>query len=160
MLVTAVCTALACVTRAPGTVDPLRISEVAEQGDAARRASTRLVLEGLDADAEGDPVRARGIYDRALQVDPNNPYAYLAIARHHADGTEPERALSYLDRAMALFEMEGQVSPGVKVQLVGLRGQSLYSSGRFEEGRDDLEQARKLAPEVWTDGGLEPDELR
>jgi tetratricopeptide (TPR) repeat protein len=147
-------------SRTGPTVEPLRISEVAAVGDPARRASQRIVLKGLDADVVRQTDRALGTYEEALRVDPTNPYAYLALARHHADSADPEWALSYLDKADALFRAEGGASPRVEPHLVGLRGQALYGSGQVDAGLPYLERAWDLAPEVWTDGRLTADELR
>ncbi len=138
----------------------LRISEITEDGDAARRASTRLVLEGLDSDASGEGPRAESSYERAIQVDPTNPYAYLAIARHHVEGGDPEQALPFLDQADSLLEAQGANSPRVQVHLAGIRGEAHYSSGRIAEGVELLESARRLAPYVWRDGHLSAEELR
>jgi tetratricopeptide (TPR) repeat protein len=136
------------------------MSELVDEGDAARRASQRLIVEGLDADTIGERARARASYDRAIQVDATNPYAYLAIARHHVDGARPEKALPFLDRASTLLEVQGEDSARVRVHVIGLRGEALYASGRIDEGIDYLEQARLMAPEVWDDGTLAPEELR
>ncbi len=54
---------------------PIRISELVEQGDAVRRASLQLLIEGLEADVDGAHARAKGRYERAIQLDPTNPYA-------------------------------------------------------------------------------------
>lgn len=139
---------------------PLRISEIAGAGDAARRASTRLVLVGLDDDAEGRPDAAEVSYERALRVDATNPWAYLALARHRADGVDPASALPFLDRTQALLEAEGGVPPGAEVHLVGLRGAALRASGREDEGWPLVVEARRRAPEIWDDGRLAADELR
>ena len=139
---------------------PFRISEVVDQGDAARRASLRLVIDGLDADAAGLADRARGGYERAIQVDPTNPYAYLAIARHHVDGTDPSRALPFLDQAEALFRAQGEISPRVEAHLTGLRGEAFYVSGQIAEGVSLLERARESGSRVWEDGHLSATELR
>ena len=140
-------------------VEPIRLSELVDVGDPARRASVRLVVNGLEADADRDPERALGSYERAIQVDPSNPFAYLAIARHHAESNDPIWALSFLDKAGALFRAQGGVSPRVEPHLIGLRGQALYGSGHIEQGVPLLERAWALAPEVWTDGQLSAEEL-
>lgn len=152
--------ALRFASRPDVTRDPVRISELVAVGDPARRASLRIVLNGLDADMASNSDRALGTYEEALRVDPTNPYAYLAIARHHAGSSDPEWALSFLDKADALFRAEGGPSPRVEPHLVGLRGQALYASGQVDAGLPYLEQAWALAPEVWTDGQLSAAELR
>ena len=136
------------------------MSDAAGLGDPARRASVRLVLQGLDADAAGDLERAQGSYERAIQVDATNPYAYLALARHHLDGRDADHATHLIDQAAALFEAEGMREPRVGVHLMGLRGRAMHATGRGDDAIMYLERARQLAPEVWRDGYLSAEELR
>lgn len=153
-----------CATRRMGsaeeTVEPVRVSEFLLEGDPERRASMRLIMQGLDADSLSRSERARGSYERAIQVDPTNPFAYLALARQALDGGDPEQALQLLDQAAALFEAEGMRNPRVGVHLMGLRGRAFHASGRGEDGVLYLERARTLAPEVWNDGYLSAEELQ
>ncbi len=137
-----------------------RVSSLEQSGDPARRASNRLLLEGLARDSEGRPALAQSQYERALQVDPINPYAYLVLARHHVEGLEPERAFAFLDRADALFGQEPDVPPGVEAHMVGLRGAALRATGRGEAAEPLLERARALDPGTWSDGRLSARELR
>ncbi len=148
----------------------IRVSGVADRGDPARRASTRLVIEGLDADTAAalytgkdsamELRRAQGSYERAVQVDPTNPYAYLALARHHLDGGDATQAANLVEQSAALFEAEGLRSPEVEVQLMGLRGLSFDAQGRPGEAALQLNRAGALAPGVWGDGYLSAEELR
>lgn len=142
------------------TPSGLRLSELAGEGDAERRTSLDLVLQGLGEDASGRPAAALAEYQSALRVDPTNPWVYLALARHHVDGTQPERALPFLDQARALVEAQGSDSPRVEAHLLGLRGAALVASGRPVEGLPLLEEARALAPDVWADGHLSAHELQ
>jgi tetratricopeptide (TPR) repeat protein len=119
-----------------------------------------MVLRGLEADASQQPQRALGSYEEALRVDPTNPYAYLAIARHHAEGDDPEWALSFLDQAEVLLRSEGRFYSRVEPHLIGLRGQVLYGSGQVDAGLPHLQRAWELAPDVWTDGQLSASELQ
>jgi len=141
-------------------VEPIRISSQLSEGDPARRASMRLVVQGLAADVDGLPERAQGSYERAIQVDPTNPYAYLALARHRLDGPDSAGAVDLLDQAAALFEAEDMRNPRVGVHLIGLRGNAHHANGRGEDGVLYLERARVLAPDVWRDGHLSAEELR
>jgi tetratricopeptide (TPR) repeat protein len=155
--------ALGCVVGGPGGRagdGPLRISEVADEGDGTRRASTRLVLTGLASDADLTPRLALSQYERAIQIDPTNPYAYLALARHFADRSDPGRTLEYLDQAEILLESQDLNSPRVEAHLSGLRGSALITAGRATEARPLLERADALAPSVWGDAWLSPEELR
>ena len=137
-----------------------RVEDVASDGDAIRRASTRLVLDGLASDAEGDAARALSQYERAVQVDSGNPYAYLALARHHVEQRDGGRALAYLDRARVLFESLAIDSPRVETHLVGLRGNALQLQGRISDGDALLRRAAHSAPDVWGDRRLSAAELR
>jgi len=141
-------------------VEPVRVSQALGEGDAIRRASLRLVLQGLDADSAGQPDRAQGSYERAIQVDSTNPYAYLALARHRLDAGDAHGALDLIDQAAALFEAEGMRDPSVGVHLIGLRGRAYHATGRGEDGVLYLERARQLSPDIWRDGYLDAEELR
>jgi tetratricopeptide (TPR) repeat protein len=141
------------------SVPALRIGELAGQGDAARRASIQLTLRGLDYDVDGRTNQAAGQYLRALQVDATNPYAFLAVARQEADGLQPMKALPFLDKSSALVAAQGE-DPRVEAHLEGIRGQALHASGEYERARPYLERAALLAPDVWSDGRLDAEELR
>ena len=152
--------ALGCASRfAPsGREDSLRLSELDGGGDATRRASLRLCVEGLDAEIAGRSDSASVYYERAIQLDPTNPYAYLVLARHQLEMGDPEEALGYLDRAQQLLDAERARSPGVDAHLAGLRGAALDAAGR--DGAEHLSYARRTAPSVWGDGRLSAAELR
>ncbi len=143
-----------------GEAETFHLSDQASSGDPAFRASMRLVLDGLDADADAAPDLALVRYERSLQVDPTNAYAYLALARHRVDGEDPDSALPFVDKAKALLEVRGELSPGVEAHLDGLRGSALLASGRRAEAMPFLDRARALAPVTWSDGRLDPEELR
>jgi tetratricopeptide (TPR) repeat protein len=149
----------AAPTRAPyGTA--LRISEIDHLGDPRRQASMRLVVEGLDAEIASAPERAISRYQRAIQIDPGNPFAYLALARYYAGIDDPERTLEHLDRAESLLDPDGDLYRSAEPHLRGLRGGALAEAGRPVEGGVLLEEARRLAPSVWGDGRLDASELR
>lgn len=140
--------------------DPMRLSELTSVGDPARRASMRLLLTGLDYDIDESPIRALGTYQRAIQVDPTNGYAYLAIARHRLEYDDPEGALALLEQAESLLRAGGGGSPRVLVHVTGLRGRALYNQGEAERGARLLTAASKQAPGTWSDGYLSARELR
>ena len=155
---------LACASRASlppgGGRGALRLSEFAGQGDAERRASLRLVLEGLDAEAAGSERRGVVLYERALALDAANPFAYLALARHYAEHDDVALALENLEQAEVLLRSEGGYDARLEAHLLGLRGAALRASGRGDEGQALLERAQDLAPAEWADGQLGAGELR
>jgi tetratricopeptide (TPR) repeat protein len=145
----------------------LHISEVAAKGDPLRRASTRLVLEGLSA---GEPQRALSHYERAIKIDATNPYAYLALASYQIQWGDVARGMQSLNQAELLLESEELKSPRVEPHLTGLHGRArvrmrrdtraVKGNPRISEGEPLLERARRLAPEAWGDGWLTASELQ
>jgi tetratricopeptide (TPR) repeat protein len=152
LLGTASCRTLG--TALPG--EPVRLSRVVSAGDPARRASMRLVLAGLDADEAGRGAEASSHYERALQVDPTNPYAWLALARQEVFEGDPDRGLSHLDKAAALLASDETAA----AHLAGLRGAGLRAVGQSALAEPFLREARERAPAVWGDGKLDAAELR
>jgi tetratricopeptide (TPR) repeat protein len=135
----------------------LRLSQLEAQGDPARRASLRLCIDGLRADINHQGVAARSQYERAIALDPTNPWAYLVLARQEVAVGDPERALQYVQQAETLLRNEGVYSPGVETHIEGMRGVALIASGR--PGGEHLRRAAALSPSVWSDGRLDADEL-
>ncbi len=153
----------ACVAptgRPPLTVEPMRVRDARDAGDPQRRASTRLVLEALDAEISERPDRAVALLQSALRVDPTNPWAYLVLARQRVAGARPAAGLAALEQAEARLRAEGELDPRVAVHLVGLRGVALVASGEPARGRPLLADAAARAPGVWADGRLDARELR
>ncbi len=138
-------------------IEALRLSQLASQGDPARRASLRLCTDGLQADIAGRALAARSRYERAIALDPTNPWAYLVLARHEVALGDPQRALEYVQQAETLLQTEGAFVPGVEPHIEGLRGAALIASGR--PGGEQLRRAAALSPAIWSDGRLDADEL-
>lgn len=149
----------AAPTRAPRGA-ALRISEIDQIGDARRQASMRLVVEGLDAEIASTPQRALSRYQRAIQIDSGNPFAYLALARYYAEIADSERALGHLDRAQSLLDPDGGLYRSSEPHLLGLRGWALADADRSADAEPLLAEAGRLAPSVWGDGRLDARELR
>lgn len=135
---------------------PLRISERAVEGDARRRASMQLVVDGITEEVRGHVETALSRYDDALKLDPNNPYVALAMARHEVFDGDPDRGLAQLDRYEALAPRDALAAAHV----AGLRGAAFMRLGQSALARPYLEEARALAPSVWGDARLDARELR
>ncbi|MFK7897881.1 MAG: type IV pilus biogenesis/stability protein PilW [Myxococcota bacterium] len=139
---------------------PLTASGALGRVDSARDASLRLVISGLDEDAAGRPGRALASYQRAVRVDSTNPFAYLALARHHVEGDSTDEANAFLDQARSLFEAEDRMGPSVDVWGIGLRAWIDRARGREDLAGPRFEAARQLSPEIWRDERLSAAELR
>ena len=139
----------------PPAQPTLRISAAAQEGDARRRASTQLVLDGLASEMRGNAREAATRYGDALRIDANNPLASLAFARFEVFAGSPDRGLAHLDRYAALAGPAADAA-----HLAGLRGAALARLGKAALAAPYLEEARTLAPAVWGDARLEARELR
>jgi tetratricopeptide (TPR) repeat protein len=138
----------------------LTVSAAIGQIDATRDASLRLVIAGLDEDTAGRPARALANYQRAVRVDATNPFAFLALARHHLEGASVEEASAFLDQARSLFENDDLHGRAVDVWGVGLRAGINRELGRDAEADQRFDAARRLSPEIWGDERLSSAELR
>jgi len=134
----------------------LRIRDVADEGDPQRRASTRLVLDGLSL---REPEHAVSDYERAIRTDPTNPYAFLALAAYQIQWGDVSRGVETLAQARQLFDPELLGSPRVAPHFDGLRGRAMVRSGGGS-GQALLARAANAAPSVWGDGWLSSEELR
>ena len=96
-----------CQTPAPppAPVKPYKATDFLDQGDPARKASMRLVVQGLESDERGAYPAARAGYERAIQVDATNPWAYLALARYYVQQGDVSRVNSLLDQSAAQEEI-------------------------------------------------------
>jgi tetratricopeptide (TPR) repeat protein len=140
---------------APVPGPALRIGAAAREGDARRRASTQLVLDGLASEMRGGVRDAVARYEDALKVDANNPFAALAFARYEVFAGDADRGLGYLDRYAALAGTRADAA-----HVAGLRGAALARLGKRALAQPYLQEARALAPAVWADGRLDARELR
>ena len=120
-------------------VEPFRIGDVAGEGDAARRASTRLVLGGLDAEASGNASRGRSLHERALQVDPTNPYAFLALGDQSLAAGRMDEAEAYYQRALRLSSDRADAQAAL--------GQLAIEKDLIEEAEEWLAKARESNPD-------------
>jgi Tfp pilus assembly protein PilF len=119
-----------------------------------------LVIAGLDEDTAGRPARALASYQRAVRVDSTNPFAYLALARHHLEGGSLAEADAFLGQARSLFENSQGLGASVDVWGIGLRAGIDRALGRDARADQRFEAARTLSPEIWADERLSSAELR
>lgn len=143
-----------------GSDRPLTVSAALGQTDQTRDASLRLVIAGLDDDSSGHPERALASYQRAVRVDSTNPFAYLALSRHHLEASTPIEARAFLDQARSLFEAQQRLGPAVDVWGIGLRAWIDRIEFRDDLADSRFDAARELSAEIWDDEQLSAAELR
>ncbi len=154
------CTGLNLPRSLGGRDAPLTTSAALGATDSTRDASLRLVIAGLDDDSAGRAGRALASYQRAVRVDPTNPFAYLALARHYLEADSPAEASAFLDQARSLFESQQQLGPSVDVWGIGLRAWIDRLESRDDPADSKFHAARALSPEIWRDERLSAAELR
>jgi len=78
-------------------------SQIPRNTPPERAASLRLSGQGLSALEEGRAEEAVDHLERAIQIDPANPFAYYYFGLAHLDQGRREEALTLLSRAEVLF---------------------------------------------------------
>ncbi len=103
----------------------------------------RCVEQGRLLLQSGEQERAREWFERALSLDPHNPYAYYFLARQALLRQRPDQAHAFAERAL-------QVAAGLdrrwRGRLEALQGEIFESVGRFSEARRAYQQAAAWDP--------------
>jgi tetratricopeptide (TPR) repeat protein len=101
-------------------------------------AAIRLVQSAREELASGDTDAALESLERAITVDPNNPYAYYFLAEtYFARGTY-DQAVVFADKAALL---SARVDPSWLSRSYCLQGRIFEASGRFADARASYTQA-------------------
>lgn len=88
---------------------------------------------------EAGPDRARSLWLRILELDPEHTAALREMARHHLERGEPAQALPYLRRQAN----QAPRDPGIRFNL----GLAAREAGRAEEARENFLRFLDLAPD-------------
>src|SRR5262249_53477168 len=80
--------------------------------------------------------RAIQDHDRAIQLDPENPFAYAARGGAHISKGDHDRAIQDFDLAIQLDERNAQAHSG--------RGRALFNQGNFKAAALALSRANEL----------------
>lgn len=108
---------------------------------AGRSAALRLIEQGRQQLAAGDPARAIELFERAIAVDARVPYAYYFLAEAHAEANHPALAQRFLERAEQKLAQE----PYWMSEVYRLRGVLLAEEGKSVEA----EAAYRRALQAW-----------
>lgn len=117
---------------------------IAKAANPQQAGALRCVEQGKSLLAKGERERAREWFERALSLDPNNPYAYYYLARHALLDRRPDQAQAFASRAQALA---AALSPRWRAQLEVLQGEIWESVGRFADARRAYHQATEWDPQ-------------
>jgi tetratricopeptide (TPR) repeat protein len=93
-------------------------------------ASAAFLLQGSIYAAEQKTNEAEGAYSRAIELSPDGPEAYLALARLYLDSHQEQRALDRLAPLVAKTNLSAMLEVGELKQ----------TDGKYEEARDIYEK--------------------
>jgi tetratricopeptide (TPR) repeat protein len=106
-------------------------------------AATRLVDASRAQMAGGDYGAALEQLERAIVIDPNNPYAYYYLAELHLMHHTYDQAIAFADRAASLSEAR---APAWASRAYTLQGNAFEAAGRFADARSAYTRAIQAAP--------------
>lgn len=106
-------------------------------------AATRLADAARARLAAGDAAAALEQLERAIAIDPNNPFAYFFLAQLHLQTRSYDQAIAFADRAAGLSTGR---SPEWTSRAWSLQGNAYEAAGRFADARQAYLRAVRAAP--------------
>lgn len=106
-------------------------------------AATHMVEAGRVHLAGGDSGAALEQFERAIAIDPANPYAYYFLAVLHFDNRTYDQCIAFADRAAALSQAH---QPEWASRAYTLQGNAYEAAGRFADARRAYARALTAAP--------------
>ena len=106
-------------------------------------AATRLAEAARLKLAASDEAGALDALERAIAIDPNNPYAYFFLAQTHLQTRTYDQAVVFAERAAGLSSGR---SPEWTSRAWTLQGNAFESAGRFGDARQAYLKAVRAAP--------------
>jgi Flp pilus assembly protein TadD len=101
-------------------------------------AATRLANEGRTLLTAGKDDAALESLERAISVDPTNPYAYYFLAELHFRNDSYDQAIAFADRAALL---SAHLDGTWLTRSYALQGQALEAAGRVSDAREAYRRA-------------------
>ncbi|MGH7790580.1 MAG: tetratricopeptide repeat protein [Candidatus Binatia bacterium] len=106
-------------------------------------AATHMVEAGRVHLVGGDSGAALEQFERAIAIDPANPYAYYFLAVLHFDNRTYDQSIAFADRAAALSQPH---QPEWASRAYTLQGNAYEAAGRFADARRAYARALTAAP--------------
>jgi Flp pilus assembly protein TadD len=106
-------------------------------------AATRLVDAGRARMAAGDSGAALEQFERAIAIDPQNPYAYYYLAELHFLHRTYDQTIAFAARAASLSDAG---APDWASRAYTLQGNAFEAAGRFADARGAYARAIQAAP--------------
>jgi tetratricopeptide (TPR) repeat protein len=126
------------------SVDPPPLLETIDANTAPNvAAATHLVDTGRTQMTAGDYGAALEQFERAIAIDPANPYAYYYLAELHLMNHTYDQAIAFADRAATLSEAR---APAWASRAYTLQGNAFEAAGRFADAREAYTRAIQAAP--------------
>ncbi len=124
------------------TPDPAEVlASIPPDTPPERVASLRLTEEASGLLARGDTPAALDRLEKAIRIDPANPYAYYLLAQMHLRAERFDQAVAFAEKAEVLF---GSSNPAWQSQTLALKGSAFEHAGRYPEAREAYRRAVEL----------------
>jgi hypothetical protein len=107
-------------------------------------AATRLVDTARERIAAGDTGTALDQLERAIALDPTNPYAYCYLAQVHLSHRDYAQAIAFAERAATLSVSR---APQWASRAYTLQGNAFEAIGRFADARAAYGRAVEIVPD-------------
>jgi hypothetical protein len=107
-------------------------------------AATRLADAARVRMTAGDDAAALEQLERAIAIDPNNPYAYYFLAQLHFRTRSYDQAIAFADRAAALSSATASAEWTSRACI--LQGNAYEAAGRFADARQAYLRAVRATP--------------
>jgi len=104
-------------------------------------ASLRLTGEAWHFLERNDIAAALDRLEKAIRIDPANPYAYYVLAQVHQRAGRLDQAVAFADKAELLF---GTSDPVWLSQTLAFKGTVFERAGRYPEAREAYRRAVEL----------------
>jgi tetratricopeptide (TPR) repeat protein len=101
-------------------------------------AALRMIEEGRDWMQRQEQDRAQDRFERALAIDPSNPYGYYFLAQLHFETQGYDQAIAFAEKAAVL---SARSDPVWTARAFALQGAVFEQAGRYRDAREAYRKA-------------------